>query len=195
MQTQIKLTQLRFPKLIGDLAHSNQFLKMFSFISLVINLLSLILIYMLSTRSPVVLAFDSTANNLKAASMPKPEVEIQAAIKHYLDLRYQWTPENVKTKLELAQALVHPNALKSYVGAGQNVARFSTEKQVSQRVYGNSFDVDLEHKVVRINGDRITSIQNLRAAGKLKLELSFEFGPRTKANPWGIYVTKEVEET
>jgi hypothetical protein len=45
-----------------------------------------------------------------------------------------------------------------------------------------------------ITGDRVTSIQGLKAAGNLKLQLTFESGQRTKENPWGIYITKEKEE-
>lgn len=193
MQTHIKLKELKLPKMLGELSHSNQFLKVFSISSLLINLLSFILIFVLSTQSPFVLAFNTGGNLVESTVMPKPEVEIQAAIKHYLELRYQWRPENVKEKLNQAQEMIHPSAIKAYQGAAQNVVRFSAEKQVSQRVYGKEFDVDLEHKTVRVTGDRITSIQNLKAAGDLKLELAFEFGPRTKENPWGIFITKEIE--
>lgn len=193
MQTQIKLKELKLPRMLSDLAHSNQFLKIFSISSLVINFLSLIVIFVLSTRDPVILSFNTSGNLLEPTAIPKPEVEIQAAIKHYLELRYQWGPENVKDKLTQAQEMIHPSAMKAYLGAAQNVVRFSSEKQVSQRVYGKGFDVDLEHKTVRVTGDRITSLQNLKAAGDLKLELAFDFGPRSKENPWGIFITKEIE--
>jgi hypothetical protein len=193
MPTTIKLTNLRLPRLLGELSHSNQFLKMFSIISLAINLLGLALIFVLSAREPVVLTFDQTATTLKTSALPKPEIEVQAAIRHYLELRYQWTPANVRKQLEAARLMIHENAIKAYQGAAQNVVHFSTEKQVSQRAYGNSYEVDLTQKLVRITGDRITSIQNLKAAGRLNLELTFEYGPRTKNNPWGVYVTKEVE--
>ncbi len=193
MQTQIKLKELKLPRILSDLAHSNQFLKIFSLSSLAINFLSLVVIFVLSTQSPVVLSFNTEGNLIEPMTMPKPEVEILAAIKHYLELRYQWGPENVKGKLAQAQEMIHPTAMKAYLGAAQNVVRFSTEKQVSQRVYGKGFEIDLEHKTVRVSGDRITSIQNLKAAGELKLELAFDFGPRTKENPWGIFITKEIE--
>ena len=193
MQTQITLKELKLPKMLAELAHSNQFLKIFSVACLALNLLSLTLIFVLATRSPVVLSFDRGGSVLDQSSMPRPEVEVQAAIKHYLELRYQWKPDNVRQKLELAQSMIQSSAMKAYLGAAQNVIRFSLEKQVSQRVYGNSFVVDMEKKVVRIAGDRITAIQNLKAAGDLKLELAFDFGDRTKENPWGTYITKEVE--
>jgi hypothetical protein len=40
----------------------------------------------------------------------------------------------------------------------------------------------------------VTSIQGLKAAGNLKLELTFESGSRTEGNPWGLYISKEREE-
>jgi hypothetical protein len=39
----------------------------------------------------------------------------------------------------------------------------------------------------------VTTIQGLKAAGSLRLELSFESGSRAKENPWGLYI-KEREE-
>lgn len=44
-----------------------------------------------------------------------------------------------------------------------------------------------------IVGDRIMSIQTLKAAGDLKLELVFESSQRSNENPWGIYFTRERE--
>lgn len=130
MQTQIKLRELKFPRMLSDLVHSNQFLKIFSLSSLVINFLSLFMIFVLSTRDPVILSFNTSGNLLEPTAILKPEVEIQAAIKHYLELRYQWGPENVKDKLTQAQEMIHPSAMKAYLGAAQNVVRFSSEKQV-----------------------------------------------------------------
>lgn len=193
MQTHIALKELKLPKMLAELTHSNQFLKIFSVSCLALSLLSLVLIFVLATKKPVVLSFNSGAEVLDQSPMPKPEIEVQAAIKHYLELRYQWTPDNVRQKLGLAQAMIQSSAMKAYQGATQNVIRFSLEKQVSQRVYGNSFAVDMNRKIVRVSGDRITAIQSLKAAGDLNLELAFEFGARTKTNPWGVYVSKEKE--
>lgn len=75
----------------------------------------------------------------------------------------------------------------------QNVVRFSSERMVSQRVYPGEIQVDLKKGLATISGDRITSIQGLKAAGDLKLELSYESGPRTTLNPWGVYISKERE--
>jgi hypothetical protein len=193
MQTNIQIKALKLPKLLGDLTHSNQFLKMFSISMVGVTALALLLVLVVSTRAPLVLTLSTAAQPVNQVALPIPEVEVQAAMKHYLDLRYQWTPENVKQKLTEAQVMVHPSAMKAYQGAIANVVKFSTEKQVSQRVYPTNLSVSLDRKVIQITGDRITSIQSLKAAGEIRLELSFDFGPRTKENPWGIYIIKEKE--
>jgi hypothetical protein len=193
MQTKIQIKALKLPKLLGDLTHSNQFLKMFSISLSGITALALIIIFVLSTRAPLVLTLSQGAQPLSQMSQAKPEIEIEAAMRRYLELRYQWTPENVKQKLSEAQVMVHASAMKAYLGAVANVVKFSLGKQVSQRAYATGLKVDLGQKLVYITGDRITAIQSIKAAGDLRLELYFEFGPRNKENPWGIYVTKEKE--
>jgi hypothetical protein len=194
MQTNnVDLKQPKLPKLLSDLTQSNQFLKVLSISTTCIAAIALILIFVLATRTPVVLTMDTKAQIVDRESLPNPEIEIQAAIKHYLGLRYQWTPENVKQKLSAAQSMVHSSAIKSYLGAALNVGKFSAEKQVAQRVYAASIKVDVEKNVVHVLGDRITAIQGLKAAGDLKLDLNFDYGPRTKENPWGVYFVKEHE--
>ena len=193
MQTHIQIKSLKFPKLLGELSHSNQFLKIFSISLIAITMLALVMIFVLSTRAPVVLTMNPSAQPMSQINPPNTEQEVQAAMRRYLELRYQWTPENVKQKLGEAQSMVYSSAMKAYLGAATNVVKFSLEKQVSQRVYATNLTVDLARRTVSIVGDRITAIQSLKAAGDLKLELGFDFGPRTKENPWGIYVTKEKE--
>ncbi len=34
----------------------------------------------------------------------------------------------------------------------------------------------------------------IRAAGGLNLKLHFESGLHTEKNPWGVYITREVEQ-
>ena len=194
MESKIKIKTASWPMMVADLSHSNQFLKIFSLSVLGVCGLSTLLAFALWAREPIVLTLTPFAAVLERADRPKPEDEIQSAIRAYVDKRYKWEPATVVKRLQEAQVFVHVNSMKAYQGAIANVARFSTEKQVSQRVYPEKMTVNLEARTVSISGDRITAIQGLKAAGDLKLELSFESGPRTRANPWGIYITKEMEE-
>jgi hypothetical protein len=193
MQT-IRLQTAKLPKMLGDLMHSNQFLKMFSLASLGTSILTLTALLILINRPPLVLTFSSTGEVLERTNEVKAEDQIRAAITVYLERRYNWEPANVRQKLATASAFVASQSFKAYQGAVANVAKFSTDRLVSQRVFPDKMTVDIDKKTVLVTGDRVTAIQGLKAAGNLRLELSFESGPRTKANPWGVYISKEKEE-
>lgn len=183
-----------FPKQLSDLMNSNQFLKIFAVAALGLAVLSLITLMTIGLKPPTVISLSESAFELNQTDkFPKPEDQIQQAAKKYVSLRYKWEPVNVVKNLELADAFIHSTSKKAYLAAVSNVARFSSEKQVSQRAYVNVVDVNLQTKTVTVTGDRITSIQGMMAAGPLKVELTFESGDRTKENPWGVYFVKEKE--
>ncbi|MGE3974767.1 MAG: hypothetical protein AB7F59_09610 [Bdellovibrionales bacterium] len=194
MEKTVNLTLRKLPEMLGELRHSNQFLKLFSLLSLILVTLVFALLFVMATRPAVLLTLDTSASVLEQREAPKAEDQIRAAVKAYIDLRYKWEPKNVQEKLKNAQAFVLSSSLSAFQAAVTNVAKFSTEKLVSQRVYPEVMEVNLKNKTVFVKGDRVTDIQGLKAAGNLRLELSFESGPRTKDNPWGLYITKEKEE-
>ncbi|MBS1963080.1 MAG: hypothetical protein JST04_12770 [Bdellovibrionales bacterium] len=195
MNEPIYFKNSNLPKLLGDLMHSNQFLKIFSAAALLLSLISMIGVLTIAGKAPTVLplAPDGTLIE-RTREIPKPEVEIQAALKRYLDLRYKWDPKTVKNQIQAAQVFVSRSARSAYETDTASTVKFSTEKQVSQRVYPVEVKVDLIQSSAHITGDRITDIQGLRAVGALKLTLFYESGPRTVENPWGIYITKAREE-
>lgn len=190
----IGLKNAQLPKMIGQLMHSNQFLKVFSISSLVLVLMVVGVILFMATKEPMVITLGPDGKAIERTILPKAEDQIREGIKRYLEKRYQWEPENVIQKLKESEKFITPQALKAFQGAVSNVAKFSTEKLVSQRVYANSIEVNIAKNTAFITGDRVTSIQGLKAAGNLKLELTFESGPRTESNPWGLYISKEREE-
>lgn len=195
METKIQMKSANFPKILAQLTHSNQFLKVFSVSAMGLCIVSLFAVVLLGTRDPVVLTLAPSAAVMSQVEKPKPEDEIKMAIRAYIEKRYKWEPTNVVGRLKEAEAFVASGSMNAYRSAAVNVARFSTEKLVSQRVYAaDGLKVDLAKKTVSISGDRITSIQGMKAAGDLRLELSFDSGPRTDSNPWGVYITKEKEE-
>lgn len=190
----IGLKNAQLPKMIGQVMHSNQFLKVFSISSLVLVFMVLGVILVMATKEPMVITLGPDGKAIERSVLPKAEDQIREGIKRYLEKRYQWEPENVIQKLKESEKFITPQALKAFQGAIANVAKFSTEKLVSQRIYPNSIEVNLAKNTAFITGDRVTSIQGLKAAGNLKLELTFESGPRTEGNPWGLYISKEREE-
>jgi hypothetical protein len=194
MKQFLKLQGVSMPKMLADLTHSNQFLKVFSIVALVISAFIVLLCLMLSHRPPTVIAFAGNGSALKQGELPKAEDQIREAIKAYLELRYKWTPKDVVMKLTESEAFIAPSSVKAFRVAVGTVAKFALEKQVEQRIFPDPVEVSLEKRLAVISGDRITSIQGIRAAGLLKLILEFDFGVRTDKNPWGIYITKEREE-
>lgn len=190
----IKLKSTELPRKLGELMHSNQFLKLFSIASLFLVGLMLIAVIVMATKEPTVITLNVDGVKLEKTSLPKAEDQIREGIKRYLEKRYQWEPENVIKKLKESEEFITPKALRAFQDAVSNVAKFSVDKVVSQKIYPSDIKVDLKNQTALITGDRVTSIQGLKAAGNLKLELTFESGPRTKENPWGLYISKEREE-
>jgi hypothetical protein len=191
----LKLKLPRLPKALGELAHSNQFLKVSAIAAYGLCLLMVVLSFFLARKQPLIFSFTSKAVPVELADLPKPEDEVIQAVKIYVEHRYKWEPKTVVQRLHEAEAFIQPQSRKAFEAATAEVSRFSIEKGVVQRAYLLQPPlVDLEKKAVLVSGDRVTAIQGLKAAGDLRLELSFESGPRTKENPWGVYVTKEKEE-
>ena len=190
----INLKNANLPKMIGDLMHSNQFLKVFSLSSLLLVFMVLGALMVMATKDPLVITLGPDGKALERVAIPKPEDQVQEAVKRYLEKRYRWEPESVTTKLKESEAFIQPTSVKAFQAAMMNIVKFSKEKIVSQTVYPSKIDVDMNKKTALIFGDRITTIQGLKAAGNLKLELTFENGQRTQENPWGLYIAKEREE-
>ena len=191
---QTKLKVASFPKMVGDLEHSVQFLKMFSLGAMALSLVLAVIVMSLITTDLPVVTLDTSGRYVEQTSLPKAEDQIREGVKYYLGKRYQWDPEDVVKKLKESEWFITPQALKAFQLAVANVSKFSTEKIVTQRVYPDRIDIDLRKGTALITGERITSIQGLKAAGNMKLELTFESGLRTKNNPWGLYISKEREE-
>lgn len=189
-----QLKNSQFPKMLGDLSHSNQFLKIFSMVALCLVLASFFMIFSLTSQEPVILTLTPEGKILEKTKMPKAENLIREGINRYLEKRYTWVPSDVQKKLADSSFFVSPTSQKAFGEAMANIIHFSLEKQVAQKVYPSNIEINIKDGMALVTGDRVTAIQGLKAAGNLKLQLSFESGPRTKENPWGIYITKEKEE-
>jgi len=190
----VKFKAGAFPKMLADLSHSNQFLKMFAAGSLAVSVGLMVVVFVALARKPIVIALTENAGVFETVDMPKPEAEIRRAVLAYIERRYNWTSATVDQNLDRARAFVSSQFAQNYLQGVSNVRKFSKEKGVTQRAFASDLTVDLKRGVVSILGDRITEIQGLRAAGALNLELSFQNGPRTSDNPWGVYVVKETEK-
>jgi len=193
MNQSIQLKLKKLPKALGELAHSNQFLKISAFSAYGLCGLLITLLFYQAIKPTAVLTLTPEAFVYQAAPKPNPKIEIERAVREYLKFRYNWTPKTVSSQVSKAEEFILSSTRKAFGTSMGNVIRFSTEKIVAQRAYPVEIEIDLKKETALILGDRITTIQGLKAAGDLKLELSFESGPRTEANPWGVYITREKE--
>ncbi len=169
----VKLKSIELPKMVGELWHSNQFLKIFAIAALAITFMMMSLVIAVVTKDPTVITLDNNGREVSSAELPRPEDQIREGIKRYLEKRYQWQPDDVVKKLKESENFISQKALKAFQVAVANVAKFSVDKVVSQKVYPEKIDINLNRQTALITGDRVTSIQGLKAAGNLKLELTF----------------------
>ena len=189
----LKLQGISLPKMLSDLTYKYHVLVVLSLGSLVVAALSMIVAFALSTKAPTVMAFSQNAQLLEKSELPKPEDEIKLAITRYINFRYKWDAKTVSENIKKAESFIESKSLTAFQNNMASVVKFSLDRDVLQRVYPNEIKVDLKTQTVFITGDRVTSIQGLKAAGNLNLALEFQSGPRTSNNPWGIYITKEKE--
>jgi hypothetical protein len=123
------------------------------------------------------------------------DYQIKEAIKEYLSHRYSWNVSSIANELRKAEFFVEPELIPSFRKSMSDTIKYVRDKKVNQRVYPNesSVKVDLKQKSIRLTADRFTEFDGLRAATEMKLVLNFSTGDQTNQNPWGVYVTKEVE--
>jgi hypothetical protein len=190
----LTLKSASLPKILADLKHANQFLKVFSLLALFVLVVESVSVLMLLERRVSVVALDRFAQRFEVIEKIPPDREVEMAIRAYISQRYCWSPADVSRNLESASAFISSNMRTKYLDGVSKVERFSKDRQVVQRAYVDQIQIDIKSSIAQVQGSRITSIQNLKAAGDLKLQLSFESGPRTKENPWGVYIRQEKEE-
>ena len=189
----IKLVISRLPNFISELRYSNEFLKIFSIASLTVSILSIIVGIASLSRAPVVLSFSKAGELISEDKNVNAEEQVRAALKNYISLRYNWSPQTIDKQLKSAESFVASKAKDAFDSAKGEILKFSREKGVAQKVYVDSVAVDLSKENAEIRGERLSLIQGMRAAAGLKLILEFSSGKRTHENPWGVYVIKEKE--
>ncbi len=181
-----------FPKIVQEFAEENFNLKMLSFVLLGTTFLSLILVLILVHRGPTVIALNSTGE-ISTIDTKITDLQVESAAKKYIFYRYSWSPETISAQLQKARFFVDPSLMNSFDSSMVSTKRYVAQKKVTERVYSRSMSVDFAKKTITVVADRIDDFNALRAATTLNLVLNFEIGDRTVTNPWGVYVTKEIE--
>ena len=181
-----------FSKLFSDLSYQNQVLKSVVFGLIAVLLFALCTILIFSYRPPTVVGLAENGEVVELSNQLTNR-QIEAAIRHYIHLRYNWRKDTLPSASRLTEAMVADSAIPAFRKTIQDLVKFSTGKNIEQRVYARSIDVDAQKKSAFIVADRVNEIESLKAATELRVALKFSLGDRTVSNPWGIYIEKEAE--
>jgi hypothetical protein len=183
-----------YSNIITAFAEENFNLKVLSALLLATTIIALVAILILIKRGPKVMALDSSGS-IAILETKITDRQIEAMAKEYLKYRYCWSPVDIGDALKKAKFFVMPQLVPAFERSMISVKKFVTEKKVTQRIYPRSVKVDSNSKTISIVSDRFTEFDQLKAATEMKLTLEFALGERTVINPWGIFITKETEET
>lgn len=66
-----------FPKMLGNLMHSNQLLKYFSMMSFVTSIICLIAVLVLINKEPIIITMDTHAKKIEKTKMPQADDQIK----------------------------------------------------------------------------------------------------------------------
>lgn len=182
-----------YPKAMRAFAEENLNLKFLCASLLGILFVMLLLVLYLVKKGPTVIALDNTGEITRIESKVT-DLQVKAAVKEYMSYRYSWTDNTISSQISKAKFFVLPSLTSAFEKSMFEVQKFVREKKVKQRVYPKLVEVDLKEKKVTVIADRVTEFDNLKAASEMRLVLHIMLDDRTVVNPWGIYVTKEIEE-
>jgi len=194
MKDKISIQLSSYPKAMREFAEENLNIKFLCGSLIAVSFLMLILVLYLVKQGPTVIALESSGA-VAVIETKVTDVQIESAAKEYVRHRYSWNEQTISEELAKAKFFVLPSLNSAFERSMQETMKFVREKKVRQRVYPKSVTVNLKEKKISIVADRITEFDNLKAATELRLTLQFVVDERTIINPWGIYVTKETEET
>ncbi len=192
MENKKLLTVKSFPTLVESFAKENLNIKVLCGILLALTFMALLMMTYLVKRGPTVVALSSDGE-IAQIETKITDLQIIAAAKAYVGYRYNWTSVSISDRLKKAELFVQPSLVNAFEKSMVNVQKFVHDKNVSQRVYPKSVDVDLKSQTISIKADRITEFENLKAASEMTLKLGFKIDSRSAVNPWGVYITKESE--
>ena len=182
----------KYPKIVTDLASQNHFLRMATLGQLVLTITCIIVIAFLAGRGPEVIALDGTGQ-VAEVTQAVNEQQVVTMVKEYIKHRYSWTPESIEAALKKSEVFVYPSLLDPFRKSMLEVKKFVKDRKATQRVYPQNISVDLKNKTVLVTADRINEFESLKAATILNLKFEIELDDPTVLNPWGVFISKEVE--
>lgn len=181
-----------YTKMFSDLNYQNQILKSVVFGLITVLLVALGAILVSSYRGPTVVGLSESGDVIELSDQLTVK-QVEAGIRHYIRLRYNWRKDSILEQSKLTESMIAGGAISPFRKTIQELVKFTTGKNVEQRVYARSISIDMQKKTALIVADRVNEIESLKAATELRVAFKFDLGDRTVANPWGLYIEKESE--
>ncbi len=178
----------------GEEMAQNRILKGLLLLLIVLSAIQTMALVVLSLRMPMVVAVSSSDSRSLLevpAGLEVIEREARRVVARYAQAHHEWDYSNINEKMREAAKLVHSDFEKQFSKANREQIKIAKEKKVAQKFYVSDLQIDMMSRTATLSGDRILIIEGLRATNPMSLEIAFDLGPRTEANPEGIYVTSE----
>ena len=168
---------MRFPTAWADIAAQNVTLK-FVIGALSISLITVATIAAkLGLKDPIVVERGCVSKSANTASANVTDVEIKGFVEQVL-------PQRFSTATEPKAAYLSPAQLKARAIELDDLKK----KGMRQTLIVNSVSVSGDE--IRVDADRLISIDKIRSAFPLILEASVSRTTRTDDNPYGLLLTK-----
>ena len=145
-------------------------------------------------RRPTLIGINESKSEVLVVRPPSDELlrkELERVLRNFVDAHYTWAPETIEKCFEGAEKYVIAANQKGFRLANSEQVRVAKERKISQRSHVVRIQVDAKALAARIVFDRILMVDGLNAITQITLDLKFEYGARTEANPEGVYISSE----
>lgn len=151
-------------------------------------------IVVLVFRGPVVVALEADESSLVSGEVAQSQIQAEAdrVVRSFIRDHYNWDAKSVEASFARAASYVASGFQKDFLAENTQQVKLAREKNLTQKFFVVDASFDGATRKVRVLGERIIVVDGLRAASPLELEVGFEYGPRTEANPEGVYITSEA---
>ncbi len=178
----------------GEEAAQNTFLKGLLLFCTVILTAETALITIFTLRKPAIFAIGEGASDALKVTPPTSEVilkETERTLKSYVAGRFTWDYQTIEDSFKKLIPYIEEDFIKKFQSAAAEEIKFARKKRMTQRFFINDVNLNKDEGKAVILGDRIISVDGLRAVAPLTLEITFALSKRTPENPEGVYVTGE----
>ena len=178
----------------GEEAAQNTFLKGLLLFCTVILTAETALITVFTLKKPALFAIGEKTSDALKITPPTNEVilkEIERTLKSFAAGRFTWDYQTIEDSFKKLVPYIEEDFVKKFQSATSEEIKFAREKRIAQRFFINDVNLNKDEGKAILSGDRIISVDGLRAVAPLTLEITFTLSKRTPENPEGVYIMGE----